>query len=69
MGLLMLRCPTTGRGFDAGVEIDETSFKRMSYFGRNNPDNFAMVDGERKYVGPPPNIVPHPTRGLPEWMR
>jgi hypothetical protein len=29
MGLLMLRCPATGRGFDAGVKIDETSFKRM----------------------------------------
>jgi hypothetical protein len=40
-----------------------------SFFGRTNPDNFAMVDGERKYVGPPPNVVPHPTRGLPEWMR
>jgi hypothetical protein len=30
MGLLMLRCPTTGRGFDAGVNTDEPTFKRMS---------------------------------------
>jgi hypothetical protein len=30
MGILMLRCPTTGRGFDAGVDTNETAFKRMS---------------------------------------
>jgi hypothetical protein len=30
MGLLMLHCPTTGRGFDAGVNTDEPTFKRMS---------------------------------------
>jgi hypothetical protein len=29
MGLLMLRCPTTGRGFDAGVDTDETTFERL----------------------------------------
>jgi hypothetical protein len=40
-----------------------------SFFGRTNPDNFAMVNGEQRYVGPPPNIVPHPTKGLPTWMR
>jgi hypothetical protein len=28
MGLLILRCPTTGRGFDAGGDTDETTFKR-----------------------------------------
>jgi hypothetical protein len=29
MGLLMLRCPTTGRGFDAGINADEATFKRL----------------------------------------
>jgi hypothetical protein len=29
MGILMLRCPTTGRGFAAGVNTDETTFKRL----------------------------------------
>jgi hypothetical protein len=29
MGLLMLRCPTTGRGFDAGVDTDEAAFTQM----------------------------------------
>jgi hypothetical protein len=29
MGLLMLHCPTTGRGFDAGVDTDEATFRRM----------------------------------------
>jgi hypothetical protein len=26
----MLRCPTTRRGFDVGVNTDEPTFKRMS---------------------------------------
>jgi hypothetical protein len=29
MGVLMLRCPMTGRGFAAGVETDEATLKRM----------------------------------------
>jgi hypothetical protein len=29
MGLLMLYCPTTGRGFDAGIDTNEPTFKRM----------------------------------------
>jgi hypothetical protein len=29
MGVLMLRCPTTGRGFATGVNTDEATFKRM----------------------------------------
>jgi hypothetical protein len=29
MGLLMLRCPTTGRGFATGVNTDEATFKRL----------------------------------------
>jgi hypothetical protein len=28
MGLLMLRCPTTGQGFDAGIDTDEATLKR-----------------------------------------
>jgi hypothetical protein len=29
MALLILRCPTTGRDFVAGVDTDETTFKRL----------------------------------------
>jgi hypothetical protein len=29
MGVLMLRCPTTGRGFATGINTDEATFKRM----------------------------------------
>jgi hypothetical protein len=29
MGVLMLRCPTTGRGFATGVLTDDATFKRM----------------------------------------
>jgi hypothetical protein len=29
MGLLMLRCPATGRGFDAGVDANEATFKPL----------------------------------------
>jgi hypothetical protein len=29
MGLLMLRCPMTGRGFATGVNTDEATFKRL----------------------------------------
>ena len=31
MGVLMLRCPTTGRGFATGVNTDEATFKRMAH--------------------------------------
>jgi hypothetical protein len=40
-----------------------------SFFAKMNSDNYAMVGGERKYVGPRAHVSPHPTRGLPEWMR
>jgi hypothetical protein len=39
-----------------------------SFMARLNSDNYAIVNGERKFVGPS-RIVPHPTRGLPTWMR
>jgi predicted RNA-binding Zn-ribbon protein involved in translation (DUF1610 family) len=29
MGVLMLRCPTTGRGFATGVNTDKATFERM----------------------------------------
>jgi hypothetical protein len=29
MGVLMLRCPTTGSGFATGVNTDEATFKRL----------------------------------------
>jgi hypothetical protein len=29
MGLLMLKCPQTGREFSTGIHIDEASFKRL----------------------------------------
>jgi hypothetical protein len=29
MGVLMLRCPTTGRAFATGVNTDEATFERM----------------------------------------
>jgi hypothetical protein len=37
-----------------------------NFFERLNSDNYNQ-DG--KFVGPPPRVVPHPTRGLPSWMR
>jgi hypothetical protein len=40
-----------------------------SFMARINNDNYQTINGERKYVGPPPNVIPHPTRGLPDWMR
>jgi hypothetical protein len=40
-----------------------------SFIARINSDNYQTINGERKYVGPPPNVIPHPTRGLPDWMR
>jgi hypothetical protein len=29
MGVLMLRCPTTGRGFATGINTDEATFRRL----------------------------------------
>jgi hypothetical protein len=29
LGVLMLRCPTTGRGFATGVNTDEATFRRL----------------------------------------
>jgi hypothetical protein len=29
MGVLMLRCPTTGRGFATGVNTDEATFEQI----------------------------------------
>jgi hypothetical protein len=29
MGVLMLKCPQTGREFSTGIHIDEASFKRL----------------------------------------
>jgi hypothetical protein len=36
MGVLMLRCPMTDRGFATGVNIDEATFRRM-------PDTISMA--------------------------
>jgi hypothetical protein len=29
MGVLMLKCPTTGREFSTGIHVEEDSFKRL----------------------------------------
>jgi hypothetical protein len=30
MGLLMLKCPTTGREFSSGIHVEEDSFERLA---------------------------------------
>jgi hypothetical protein len=71
MGLLMLHCPTTGRGFDAGIDTNDLAFKRMPdrmrtsrcpHCGREHPWRLGdahvldAMNDSKPYIGLPRHL-------------
>jgi hypothetical protein len=59
-------------GAIATAAVPQNKIECMSFdefLRRTNAENWRVgPDGERKFIGEPPRVVPHPRLGLPDWM-